>query len=184
MSEGLHIIESPAIPNIELEPTRSCRWYAVAVSPRHEKAVGRYLACRSVKVFLPVYRSIRRWKDRRKELDLVLFPGYVFVNLDLRNRLEVLQLPSVRHFVCFQDHPAAMEDAEIESLQAGLTAGVCAQPHPYLREGRRVRVVRGPLAGMEAIMQRRKDRFRLVLSIELIMRSVALEVDEADVQPC
>ena len=164
------------------ETTSDFRWYVAAVSPRHEKVVAAQLKMREVTYLLPVYRSIRRWKDRRKELDMVLFPGYVFVKLDLRNRLRVLQSPGVLSFVTFQGHPVPLEDSEIQSLAIGLEAGLRAEPHPYLRPGRRVRVLRGPLANIEGTLIRRKERFHLVLSIDLIMRSVLLEVDEADVR--
>jgi transcription termination/antitermination protein NusG len=159
-------------------------WYAAHVCSRHEKQVARQLEERHVSCFLPVYRSVRRWKDRRKELDLVLFPGYVFVHLDLKERLRVLQVPSVVRFVSFNGYPAPLPDAEIESLIDGLAKGVRAEPHPYLKVGNRVRVKYGPLAGTQGVLVRRKDKFRLVLSIDLIMRSVAVEVDEADVEPC
>jgi transcription elongation factor/antiterminator RfaH len=159
------------------------RWYVLVVGPRHEKAVATHLKMRALTCFLPVYRSVRRWKDRRKELDMALFPGYVFVNLDLRNRLRVLDTPGVLRFVTFQGHPAPVNDSEIEALSSSLGRGAKAEPHPYLQRGRRVRVVRGPLAGTEGILVRRKERFRLVLSIDLIMRSVMVDVDEADVEP-
>ena len=159
-------------------------WYAAHVRSRHEKQVARQLEERRVSCLLPVYRSIRRWKDRRKELDLVLFPGYVFVHLDLKDRLRVLQVPSVVRFVSFNGYPAPLPDNEIEALSDGLAKGVRVEPHPYLKVGHRVRVKYGPLAGTQGILVRRKDKFRLVLSIDLIMRSVAVEVDEADVEPC
>jgi transcription elongation factor/antiterminator RfaH len=159
------------------------RWYAVSVRPRHEKLVVRHLEHQGLNCFLPVYRSVRRWKDRRKELDMALFPGYVFVNLDARDRSGVLRAPGVLRFVTFQGQPAAVPDSEIRALESSMSAGLRPQPHPYLHQGRKVRVKRGPLMGAEGIMIRRKDRFRLVLSIDLIMRSVMFEVDEADVEP-
>ena len=159
-------------------------WYATHVYSRQEKQVVSQLQERNVDCFLPVYRSVRRWKDRRKELDLALFPGYVFVHMDLKDRLRVLQLPSVVRFVSFGGHPAPLPDAEIEALSNGLASGIRAEPHPYLKVGQRVRVRSGPMVGAQGILVRRKDRFRLVLSIDLIMRSVAVEVDEADVEPC
>ncbi len=159
------------------------RWYAVSVRPRHEKLVTRHLEHQGLNYFLPVYRSVRRWKDRRKELDMALFPGYVFVNLNARDRSGVLRAPGVLRFVTFQGQPAPVPDGEIRALESSLSAGLRPQPHPYLRQGRKVRVKRGPLAGAEGIMIRRKDRFRLVLSIDLIMRSVMVEVEEADVEP-
>jgi len=113
---------------------------------------------------------------------MVLFPGYVFVNLDLRDRANALRTPGVVRFVTFQGQPAEVPDSEIRALESTISAGLRLQPHPYLREGRKVRVRCGPLAGMEGILARRKEKFRLVLSIELIMRSVMLEIDEADVE--
>lgn len=115
---------------------------------------------------------------------MVLFPGYVFLHMDLKDRLRVLQLPSVVRFVSFNGHPAPLPDGEIESLSRGLARGVRAEPHPYLKVGHRVRVRSGPMAGAQGVLIRRKDKFRVVLSIDLIMRSVAVEVDEADVEAC
>lgn len=133
--------------------------------------------------FLPLYRSVRRWKDRRKELELPLFPGYVFVHTALKDRLRVLQLPGVVHFVSFHGKPAALPNFEIEALRNGLTGKMSAEPHPYLKVGRRVRVRSGPMAGLEGVLVRRKDKFRVVLSIHLIQRSVAVEVDEGEIEP-
>jgi len=112
-----------------------------------------------------------------------LFPGYLFVNLNLRDRLGVLLAPGVVRFVLFQGQPAAIPDAEIRALESTLSAGKELQPHPYLRQGARVRVKHGPMLGMEGILIHRKQRFRLVLSIDLIQRSVMVEVDEGDVEP-
>ncbi|HEV2730378.1 MAG TPA: UpxY family transcription antiterminator [Terriglobales bacterium] len=166
------------------DPLQAPRWYAVSVCPRREKVVTAHLEKRGLTCFLPVYRSVRRWKDRRKELDMVLFPGYVFVNLNLRDRMCVLQAPGTLRFVTFGGHPVPVQDSELRPLALSMTAGLRAEPHPYLRQGRRVRVVRGPLANTEGILVRRKERFRLVLSVDLIMRSVMLEVDESEVESC
>jgi len=159
------------------------RWYAVCVGSRQEKAVVRHLEMSGLTGFLPLYRSVRRWRDRRKQVEMVLFPGYVFVNLDLRNRLRVLTIPGVLRFVSFQGHPAPIRDAELEPLARVLGQGSQAAPHPYLRKGRRVRVVRGALADSEGILVRRREGFRLVLSIDLIERSMTLDVDECDCEP-
>jgi transcription antitermination factor NusG len=139
--------------------------------------------CR-ISCFLPLYRSVRRWKDRRKELELALFPGYVFVRIALEDRLRVLQLPGVVRFVSFNGYPVPVPDGEMESLMNGLRSGVRLEPHPYLTVGRRVRVRCGPLARTQGILVRRKDKFRVVLSLDLIMRSVGVEVDESDIEPC
>ena len=158
-------------------------WYALYTCPRHEKCVAQQIEQRNISCFLPLYRSVRRWKDRRKQLDLALFPGYVFVRLALQDRIRVLQLPSAVRLVSFNGQPAALPEAEIEGLRERLSRGACLEPHPYLRVGRRVRVSGGPMQGLEGIIVRRKDRCRVVFSVDLIMRSMAVEVDESDVEP-
>jgi len=158
------------------------RWYAVYTCVRHEKTVARQFTERNVDCFVPLYRSVRRWKDRRKTLDLALFPGYVFVRIPLNERLRVLQVPSVVSLISFNGCPAPIEEKEIEALRQGLARDLRIEPHPYLTVGRRVRLKAGPLAGAEGILVRRKDSCRLVMSIDLLMRSVAVEVDEADAE--
>lgn len=166
---------------LQCESQSEVNWYVLYTCPRHEKRIAEEMERRRISCFLPLYRSVRRWKDRRKELELALFPSYVFVQIALRDKLRVLELPGVVHFVTFAGRPAALPDREIESLRNGLAGGM--HPHPYLKIGRRVRVRSGPLSGAQGILVRRKDKFRLVLSIDLIMRSVAVEVDESDVEP-
>ncbi|HUO24461.1 MAG TPA: UpxY family transcription antiterminator [Candidatus Aquilonibacter sp.] len=166
------------------EETALLKWYAVYTCVRHEKRVAEQLQQRQLPSFLPLYRAIHRWKDRKKEVELALFPGYVFVQLALENRLRVLQIPRVVHLVSFQGKPAPLPQEEIDTLRQGITARVHMEPHPYLQAGRRVRVRSGPVAGLEGILLRRKEGARLVVSIEMLMRSVAVEIDEADVEPC
>jgi len=158
-------------------------WYAAYTCSRHEKRVAEQLDERGIEHFLPLYRSVRRWKDRKKELELVLFPGYVFVRLDLADRLRVLQLPGVVRFVSFNGLPAALPGDDIEGLRNGLSHNLVAEHHPFLRVGRRVRVISGPLSGAQGILVRRRNDSRLVISIEAIMRSVAVEIDATDVIP-
>jgi transcription antitermination factor NusG len=156
-------------------------WYAACTYPRHEKLVARQLEDRHIESFLPLYRDVRRWKDRRKELEMVLFPGYVFTRLDLRDRLRVLQLQGVTRFVCFYGKPARLPEEEIEALRRGLSLGIYAKSHPYLKVGRKVKVVHGPLTGAQGILIRTKEKCRVVISMEAIQQSVALEVDATDV---
>lgn len=158
-------------------------WYAVYANVRHEKRVKEYLDGRMVECYLPSYRSVRRWQDRRKEVELPLFPGYLFVRIAYRSRLQVLTAPGVVQIVSFDGKPAPVRQDEIEALRQALSRNAHCEPHPYLKVGRRVRVRSGPLSGVEGILMRRKERFRLILSIDLIMRSIATEVDEADVEP-
>jgi transcription antitermination factor NusG len=163
-------------------PAHSC-WYAAYTCPRHEKRVAKQLEERRVECFLPLYRSVRRWKDRRKEIELVLFPSYVFVHILFAERLRVLQLPGVVKLVSFNGFPAALPESEIEALRKGLQNRVYARSHPYLTVGRRVRVKHGPMMGAQGILLRRKQQCRLIISVDAIMRSVALEIDESDVEP-
>jgi transcription antitermination factor NusG len=155
-------------------------WYAVYTNANHEKRITQQLELKSIEHFLPVYESVRRWKDRRMRLQMPLFPGYVFVRLALRDRLQLLQVPGVVKLVSFNGHPAPLPDEDIEAIQNCLGHGCQVEPHPYLQAGHRVRVKNGPLQGLEGIILRRKNRTRFVLSFELIMRSVAVEIDEID----
>jgi transcription antitermination factor NusG len=159
------------------------RWYAAYTCANHEKRVREQLEQRSIESYLPVYKTVRRWKDRQMPMQLPLFPGYVFVRMALVDRLRVLQVPSVVRLVGFNGHLAALPDAEIEGLKNGLASGVRAEPHCFLTDGRRVRIKAGPLEGREGILLRRKGSLRVVLSIELIQRSIVVDVDVADVQP-
>ena len=159
------------------------RWYAAYTRANHEKRVTEQLAQRAVEHFLPLYESMRRWKDRRVRLHLPLFPGYVFVRLALRDRLQVLEIPSVVRLVGFNGHPTPLPETEIGAIRNLLAQGHCAEPHPFMRVGRRVRVVSGPLEGLEGIIVRKKNRSRFVLSLDLIQRSIAVEVDLGDVEP-
>jgi len=158
------------------------RWYAAHVRANHEKRVGEQLAQRSVEFFLPLYESMRRWKDRRVKLHLPLFPGYVLVRIELSGRLRVLQVPGVARLVGFNGQPAPLQDVEIEVLRRKLNGPVRAEPHPFLQIGRRVRVKKGPLEGFEGFLVRQKQKYRIVLSIDTICRSIAAEVDLADVE--
>lgn len=171
--------ELGALPAAYCEP----RWYAAYTSANHEKRVAEQLVVRAVEHFLPLYDSVRRWKDRRVKLHLPLFPGYVFVRLALRDRLQVLCVPGVARLVGFNGTPAAIPGEDIEALRASLDNGVRAEPHPYLTIGRRVRVMGGPMTGVEGILVRRKGKLRVVISIDQIHRSVAIEVDASEIVP-
>jgi transcription antitermination factor NusG len=162
-----------------LEP----HWYAAYTSANHERSVATQLRQRSLEHFLPLYESLRRWKDRRTQLQLPLFPGYVFVRLALRDRLQVLQVPGIVRLVGFNGMPCALPEEDIEAIQNCLNRGCDVKPHPYLQVGRRARVKAGPLRGLEGIILRKKNRARFVLSFELIMRSVVIEIDGVELEP-
>jgi len=156
------------------------KWYAIYTCANHEKRVAEQLHERNIGNFLPLYETSRRWKDRRVQLQLPLFPGYVFVRIALLERLRVLQLPSVVHLVSFNGLPTPLPEAEIESIRSLLARQRRAEPHPFLRVGRRVRIKNGSLCGHEGILVRRKGSFRVVLSVELLMRSIIVDVELAD----
>lgn len=163
--------------------SRTANWYALCTCSRHERQVAAHLQRRDIEFLLPLYESVRRWKDRRVKLQLPLFPGYIFVHTSLQHRIEVLSVPGAARFVTFSGRPAALSETDLLRLRNGLDQGIHVQPHPYLKVGRRVRVRSGPLAGTEGILLRKKDQFRLIVSIDLIMRSVAVEIDAADIEP-
>lgn len=156
-------------------------WYAAYTCANREKRVALQMNEHQVEHFLPTYETLRRWKDRRVRLEMPLFPGYVFVFLALRDRLQVLRLPGVVQLVSVNGHPAALADGQVERLRNALVQ-LCAEPHPYLTVGRRVRIIAGPLRDAEGILLRRKSRCRVILSMDLILRSVAVEVDIADLE--
>ena len=158
-------------------------WYAAYTNANHEKRVTQQMEQRSIEYFLPLYESARRWKDRRVRLQMPLFPGYVFVKLALRDRLQLLQIPGVVQLVSFNGHPASLPQEDIQAIRNCLDRGHQVEPHPYLTVGRRVRVRSGPLQGLEGTILRRKNKARFVLSFELIMRSVAVEIDETELKP-
>jgi transcription antitermination factor NusG len=174
-------------PNVTVAPfldeTAEARWYAVYTCARHEKRVAEQMERRRLNGFVPVYRATHRWKDRRKEVILALFPSYVFVHVALQDRVRVLEIPGVVNIVGSQGKPIPLPEEEIEPFRCA-SGSVRMEPHPYLRTGLRVRLRRGPMTGLEGILLRRKEGLRLVVSIEILMRSVAVEVGESDVEPC
>jgi transcription antitermination factor NusG len=169
--------ENPRLPAEYSEP----HWYAVYTLSNHEKCVQGQLEQRSVESFLPLYETLRRWKDRKVRLQLPLFPGYLFVRIPLCDRLRVLQIPSVVRLVGFNGTPVALPEEEMRALRNGLAQGICAEPWPYLTSGRRVRIVRGPLYGMQGTLLRKKNQTRVVITLDLIRRSVVVEVDIVDI---
>jgi transcription antitermination factor NusG len=171
-----HLATGPCVDDLEL------RWFAAYTCANHEKKVREQLDQRSVESFLPLYETVRRWKDRRMCLQLPLFAGYVFVRMAMVDRLRVLQVPSIVRIVGFNGHLAALPDAEIEGLRNSLARGVRAEPHPFPTIGRRVRVTRGPLAGLQGVVVRRRNKIRFVVSVELIMRSIAVETNASDLE--
>lgn len=159
------------------------RWYAVHTKPCHEKRVAEHLRIRSVQEFLPLYHSARRWNNGCKvNLERALFPGYVFVCILPNERVPVLELSGVLSIVGTTREPTPLPTEYIERLRSGLHL-VNAQPHPGLAVGERVRICSGPLEGVSGTVARDKNGFRVVLTVDLVMKSVAVEVSVDDVEP-
>jgi transcription antitermination factor NusG len=179
IAAGLALQQTQCVP---LPVEDEARWFAAYTCANHEKRVASLLQGRGVDYFLPLYSCTRRWKDRSVSLNLPLFPGYIFVRLAAHARLRVLEVPGVAHLVGFNGRPYPIEESEIESLRKGVANRVRLVPHGYLTSGSRVRIARGPLEGVEGILIRRKNVHRVVLSLDLIARSVAMETDLSDVE--
>lgn len=158
-------------------------WFAIYTQHQHEKTVANLLSNKNFEVFLPLYAARHKWNDRTKQLLLPLFPSYVFVRTNLRERVEILRTPGVYQFVWFGGVPHPIPEDEIQAVQRAIEHSLAIEPHPYLHCGDRVRVKSGPLVSSEGILVRIKNQFRLVLSIELLNRSVAVEVEQNEVEP-
>lgn len=170
--------EAPLLSSGGSEP----QWFALYTCANQEKRVAAQLEARAVEHFLPLYRSRRNWKDRRVFLDLPLFPGYVFARFKWPERVRVLQARSVVRLVGSKGQPSPLAESDIEALRARITGALRLEPHPYLTAGTRVRILHGPLAGVTGIFVRRKNGCRVVFSVDLIARSVAVEVNTADIE--
>jgi transcription antitermination factor NusG len=159
------------------------RWYAAFTMSRHEKQIAWHLGQREIESFLPLYKTKHRWRNRcAVDLELPLFPNYVFVRIDPKERLRVLRVPSVVSIVSIGREPLPVPDHYISGLRNGLlTYGI--EPHPGLDVGDRVRIITGAMADMVGVLDRQKSGFRVVLRLEMIGRSVAVEVDLADIEP-
>ena len=154
-------------------------WFALQVRARQEAGVAAQLTGQGYERFLPFYKLRKRWSDRVKEFDAPLFPGYLFCRFDPHNRLPILKTPGVIQIVSFNNIPAAVDESEILSIQRLVTSGIQHQPCPFLNVGDRVRIDSGPLLGLEGILTDVKGSRRLVLSVSLLQRSVAVEIDSA-----
>lgn len=158
-------------------------WFALQTRLRYEQFAAEHLRSKGYDPFLPVYTCRRRWSDRIKKIDLPLFPGYLFCRFDLQNRLPILVTPGVIQVVGVGKSPVAVDDAEIAAIQTIVQSGLPREPWPFLQVGQKVRITCGPLSAFEGILLNLKGNHRLVLSVSLLRRSVAVEVDSAWVAP-
>jgi transcription antitermination factor NusG len=158
-------------------------WFALRVKSRSEKIVSTIARYKGFEEFLPLYHGRRRWSDRFKSVELPLFPGYVFCRINPEFRLPLLTIPGVLSFVGIGRLPAPIDDAEIEAIQKAIGTGRLAEPYPYLEVGQRVRLAEGPLAGLEGFLVEVRKQPRIAVSVSLLKRSVAVEIDRHWVRP-
>lgn len=158
-------------------------WYAVYTRSRHEKVVAEELWQRQIEVFLPLRSVISKWKDRRKEVQFPLFPGYLFVHTDIaERRLDILKTPSVVRIIGFNNEPEPVPEEQILAVRTLVFSKLPYDPYPELVVGDRVRIIRGPLRGLQGYLVEKKNRFRFVVTVDLIQQAVCCEIDAADVE--
>jgi transcription antitermination factor NusG len=161
-----------------------CAWYALTVKHQHEVAARSALEFRGFEALAPTYRARRRWADRVKQIDLPLFAGYVFCRFAFAERVRVIEVPGVARVVEFGGSPAEISEAEIAVIRIAMASKLAVRPWPYLKPGDRVRVQHGPLRGIEGTLLREEpDRLQLVIGIEMLQRSLAVEVEADMVTP-
>jgi transcription antitermination factor NusG len=163
--------------NTLTEPEAGPPWYALYTRHQHEKTVANLLSKKAFEVFLPLYDTARRWKDRTKTLSLPLFPSYVFIRGGLERQLQVITTPGVYSLVAYAGKAATIPEEQIEAVRRMVEGPLRVEPHPFLKCGDVVRVKCGPLQGIEGILVRKRNSTRLVLSVEMLMQSVAVEID-------
>jgi transcription antitermination factor NusG len=167
----------------QIESAHKPEWFAVQTRHHHEKSVATRLGNANVETFLPVHRSLRKWSNGvRSEVNLPLFPCYLFTHISPAQRIMLLQTPGVIGLAASNVSPTPISETEITSLRIA-TERVKTEPHPYLNVGERVRITSGMLAGMEGILVRKRHELRVVLSLEAIMRSIMVEVSEFEIEP-
>jgi transcription antitermination factor NusG len=161
----------------------SAPWFALYTRHQHEKVVAEMLTAKGFEAFLPLYDSMRLWKDRKKTISLPLFPCYVFVRGPLERKLAMITTPGVHMILYRGENVALIPGEEMQAIQKAVDGPYCVEPHPYLKCGERVRVKHGSLEGVEGVLVRKKNLYRLVLSVNMVAQSVAVEIDAADVEP-
>ena len=152
-------------------------WYAIKVRTRAEERIAQHIAVKGYGVYVPTYLEMRQYSDRVRRTPVALFPGYVFCDLDIRQRLPILTIPGVEGFVSFGGEPTPVPNTELNAVKGALDSGLGAHPCEYLKLGDKVRVQVGPMRGVEGILSREKTRSRLILSVHLLQRSLAVEVE-------
>jgi transcription antitermination factor NusG len=173
---------SPGDPAPNHDSGEEAYWYAAYTCPNHEKKVAEQFDRRRIEQLLPLYHSVRQWKDRQVCLARPLFPGYVFVRISPQQRLRVLEVPGVARLVGFGNQPARLSDEDIRSIQCCMSGKVRVEPYPYPCIGTRVRMKNGPLCGMAGVVVRVKNHTRLMISVDLIRSCATVEAEPSDLE--
>src|SRR5271163_1103146 len=165
------------------EPPGPFLWYALQVRARYERVVAEYLSGFDYEWFLPVHTDRKRWPDRVKHVEVPLLPGYLFCRFDAQNRLPILKIPGVVQILGYNRQPVSVDDVEIAAIQALVASGVPNQPCSFVEIGDHVQISSGPLRGLQGILVESRGRHKFVLSVSLLQRSVAVEIDSMSVTP-
>ena len=183
-NERMRFVFRSNLGEIEMHlPEEGTLWYALHVRTRFEKVVARNLRGKGYEEFLPLYTRTNRWSDRMKQIELPLFPGYVFCRFNVNDRLPILTIPGVNTVVGVGKNFLSVEVSELDAIRAVLKSGTYCEPWPFLEVGQRVRVEYGPLAGTEGLVTMVKNSCRLVISVNMLQRSVAVEIDRDCLKP-
>jgi len=158
-------------------------WYAIRVRSNYERTLAHYLRANDYQEYVPLYRDRRQWSDRVREIEAPLFVGYVFCRIDIQRIYTILSAPGVVNIVGYGTKPEPILEAEMDAIRRVSASGLRFGPHPFMHEGQRVRVRRGPLKGLEGMLLKVKQEDRLVVSLELLQRSISTEIDRLDVEP-
>jgi transcription antitermination factor NusG len=167
----------------EVRVSSSLPWYGLRTRSNHEAVAARALESKGYEPYLPTYRRRRRWSDRVVESEQPLFPGYVFCRFDAKQRLPIITATGIVSIVGFGNGPAVIANSEIEAVQILLRSGAAAQTCAFIREGQHVRINRGALEGLQGILLRNKNEWRVVISVTMLQRSLSIEVDREWTSP-
>lgn len=180
----MNSIDSASAQNACNPPQDEASWFAIQTCPRHEKSVASRLTQKGVWNYLPIMARVRQWSDRRKKIELPLFPCYTFVRIipSPEQRVKVLQVPGVIGFVGGARQGIPIPDRQVESIQTLLVNRIALDPYPFVKVGQRVRILGGALDGVEGILVRRDGMRRLVISVDSFERSVSLCVEGLGVE--
>jgi transcription antitermination factor NusG len=175
--------ELRSLPVNWIETRSYVNWFAIQVRPRSEKLIAQVLKHKGYEEFLPLYRVRRQWSDRVKDVELPLFPGYVFARMSSQTSGPIVTTSGVIRILGNGNAPVPVEDSEIEMLQLVARAGLAVEPWSSVQVGQKVRILAGPLRGTEGLVAKLKNRLRLVVTVTLLQRSVAVEIDHDWITP-